>query len=155
MEIERYKRKYHITGDAKGWAMTRFFPTKWKAEIALAVFNAGGTFRDYCVKMNEALDKRPLQVPTKALAEIEKAYEEIRKLNWSEEDIVDFAKIADAVTTTRSRDFFGPRIHDTWGAKKGGRVHIDLGAAGIHLMLDRRDARRFIEFLKERHKTTD
>jgi len=157
MHVVRYGRKYRIEGVTEGWVTTRSFPTKWKAEIALEVFKAGGTFRNYCVKMNEALRERPVPGANKALAEIQEAYEELRKLNWSKEDVVDFVKIADygAATTCKGKDFFGPDIHDTWGVKKGGRVHIDLGAAGIHLMLDRQNARRFIEFLKERQKTTD
>ena len=85
------------------------------------------------------------------MAEIEKLHEEILALNYSINDIVDFVGVAGwgAVTRSKKDDYFA-RIHDTWGEKKGGRVHIDMGAEGWHLMLDRGNARKFIEFVKNR-----
>lgn len=154
MLVVRHGRKYGIEGVTEGWVTTRLFPRKWKAEIALEVFREGGTFRNYCAKMNEALSERPVPEATRAIAENEKACQEICALDVFVNDIRDFAEIAGygAVTTTKGNNFFGPSIHDTWGAKLGGRVHIDLGACGIHLMLDRHNARRFIDFLKERRQ---
>ena len=58
LHVVKVGRKYHIEGDAGGWVTRRSFPAKWKAEIALEAFKAGGTFRTYCAKMNEADSQR-------------------------------------------------------------------------------------------------
>jgi hypothetical protein len=46
-----------------------------------------------------------------------------------------------------------PRVHDTSGAKPGGRLHIDYGFSidgfSCHLTLDEQRAPDFIEFIKE------
>ncbi|MFH1579162.1 MAG: hypothetical protein ABIE25_03295 [Thermoplasmatota archaeon] len=41
-----------------------------------------------------------------------------------------------------------PFIHETWRRKWNGRTHIDLGVR-VHLMLDKANAPRFIEFVKQ------
>jgi len=89
--------------------------------------------------------------PSKALAEIEKACEEIKKLQPISDEIVSYAKQASygEVTYTKDESYFGPKVHNTWGKKQRGRVHIDIGSEGYHLMLDRHASLRFIEFIKK------
>ena len=76
---------------------------------------------------------------------------QIETLDPACEEIVGYAKVAPygAVTRSRSQQYFGPTLHDTWGVKRGGRVHIDLGCGGYHLMLDKYSAWDFVEFVKE------
>ena len=45
-------------------------------------------------------------------------------------------------------DYRLPFIHETWRKKWNGRTHIDMGHS-VHLMLDKNNAPRFIEFVKQ------
>ncbi|MDP2218069.1 MAG: hypothetical protein Q8J68_12375 [Methanolobus sp.] len=45
-----------------------------------------------------------------------------------------------------------PSIHDTYGMKWGGRMHIDMGYPGVHIMLGRHAAPYFINYIKELRK---
>jgi hypothetical protein len=49
-------------------------------------------------------------------------------------------------------DYRLPFIHETWGKKWSGRTHIDMGNGKIHLMLDKKAAPEFIEFIKQYRK---
>ena len=95
--------------------------------------------------------KKP-RVPYHALEIVEEALKEIRELSPSCEEIVEYAQGGGygTVTYTSSDNYFGPRLHDTWGVKFGGRVHIDIGCIGYHLMLDKRTAWGFVEFIKRK-----
>jgi hypothetical protein len=55
------------------------------------------------------------------------------------------------VTEANGEEYF-QRIHDTWcqHSKYGGRVHIDLGCNGYHLMLTRETCADFMDFVMER-----
>lgn len=47
-----------------------------------------------------------------------------------------------------NRYYDGPFIHDTYRKKWGGRMHIDTGYPGVHIMLDRHMAPYFIIFIR-------
>jgi hypothetical protein len=99
------------------------------------------------------------------------AYEELRKLEPTTEEIREFAdlheKIHGVVTYSKSRGgevgvFI--RFHDTWQMKFGGRIHIDVGYVDpecvnqkdvtdtTHLMLSKEYSVAFIDFIKEKRK---
>ena len=148
--IERRGRKWFIIGCDSGWVVDRPFPTKWKALIALDVFNNGGKKRDY---WEAAAENRPEErIPSKALEEVKKGLKEIVRLDPKPEEIVEYGKNAahGVVTSANGLDYFGPRLHNTWGEKSGGRVHIDLGSNGVHLMLDKHFCWDFIKFIQQR-----
>jgi hypothetical protein len=94
------------------------------------------------------------RIPYKALAEIEKSSTEITELKPTCEEIEAYGENGyyGAVTYTGSAGYHKPKIHNTWGEKRGGRVHIDMGCGGYHLMLDRSFAKDFIDFIKERRQ---
>lgn len=91
------------------------------------------------------------RIPYHALKIVEKALAEIRKLDPSCEEIEEYGEGGGygTITYTNSDYYFGPLLHNTWGKKVGGRVHIDLGCDGYHLMLDKHTAWGFIEFVKK------
>jgi len=152
MEIQRKGRKFIIQGDGTGWVFNRTFPTKWKALIALEVFKKGGGVSDYFKAARE--QPRRIMDAYKVRARLEEALREIKELNPTSEEIEEFAKDAPygMVTFTKDEYYFGPRLHDTWGIKQGGQVHIDIGSSGYHLMLDRASAWGFIEFIKNKRR---
>ena len=152
MKVEKTGRKWLVKGDGEGWIFRRKFPTKWKANVALKVFNEGGRVSDY---WERARQEQPApRFPRGATKSVEKALEEIRQIGPGCDEIEEFAKNAPhgVVTAARGENYFGPRFHDTWGEKQSGRVHIDIGCCGIHLMLDQRWAKHFIKFIKDKRK---
>ena len=92
--------------------------------------------------------------PHKAIKILEGALEEIKALDPTGDEIEKFAEKAGygIVTSTENENYFGPRLHNTWGVKFGGRVHIDIGCCGYHLMLDKKAVWEFIEFIKSERK---
>ena len=130
------------------------FPTKWKAAIALEVFKKGGKVSDYWEAAREVAAKRPERIPWKAQERVLSALDEIKKLNPTPEQIEEYGKewVYGVVTYTEDRGYSPPRLHDTWGLKSGGRVHIDIGSGGVHLMLDKDAAWDFIDFIKNKRK---
>jgi len=152
--LTKVGRKWAIEGKGEGWVFNRMFPTKWKAEIALEVSKKGGRLSDYQAKAREQLEKRPKRIPSKAIAELEKALEEIKSLDPTCEEIEEYGENAGygVVTHTMEEQYFRPHLHDTYGLKQGGRVHIDIGCGGCHLMLDRYEAWYFIAFIKDKRK---
>lgn len=130
------------------------FNRKWKAEIAIDVYKAGGGWKEYCARIREEPDHRP--EPTHALELIEKIDGEIIKLSPTCQQITAYAKhlyntkdYYGVVTVTNGNNYFH-RIHDTWYSysKNGGRVHINLGCNGYHLMLTKETAPDFVGFIK-------
>ena len=108
----------------------------------------------HLLKNSDALmssQKKSLRIPHNALAEIEKAFAEIIGLTPTCEEIEAYGEKGyyGAVKYTGLSGYHKPKIHNTWGVKYGGRVHIDIGCGGYHLMLDRGFAFDFIEFIKE------
>lgn len=95
--------------------------------------------------------KKP-RIPYRALRIVEEAHAEIRKLNPSCEEIEEYGEGGGygTVTYTKSDYCFGPRLHDTWDVKFGGKVHIDIGCDGYHLMLDKNTVWGFVEFVKRK-----
>ena len=152
MKIVKVGRKWVIKGKGEGWIFKKKFPTKWKAEVALEVFKKGGRVSDYWKAARECAKKRPIREPWRVRKKLEKALEEILNLKPTCEEIEEYAENAPygVVTAARGEEYFGPFLHDTWMIKRGGRVHIDIGCGGVHLMLDKYYAEDFIKFIKNK-----
>jgi len=152
-QIAKCGWSYQVEGPGEGWVFEKKYSRKWRAKIAIEVFCEGGRVSDYWRRARD--EKPPIRYATRAYDEIEKLCSEIIELDPSTDDIEGFGRldIYGTVTQSKSKDYFPPRVHDTWGEKSGGRVHIDLGWNGYHLMLDRTYARVFIEFIQERRKS--
>ena len=152
MIIEKSGKKWAIIGEGEGWIFKRTFPTKWKAEIALEVFQDGGRVTDY---WNKAREHRR-RVPWRAIEKVKRNFQEIKRLNPTCEEIVEYGMALDpysgAVTYTDDTDYF-LRYHNTWGRKSRGRVHIDIGCEETHLMLDKNYSQDFIKFIESKRKT--
>lgn len=163
MKLTKVKNKWVIKGKGEGWILNKTFPTKWKAEIALEVFKKGGRVSDYWKTAKEQAKKRPRETPWRVTEELEKALSEIKRLDPTCKEIEEYGKDIKGdccgygygvVTMAKGEGYFGPRLHDTWQIKNGGRVHIDIGCCGYHLMLDKGWAIDFIEFIKNKRKET-
>lgn len=152
MKVVKIGRKWAIEGEGEGWIFNRTFPTKWKAEVASKVFKEGGRVSDYWKRAREKAP--PKRKPWRVREKLEKALIEIELLDPSCEEIEEYGENAGygVVTVTENKDYFFPHLHDTWGEKYGGRVHIDIGCGGYHLMLDKYSAEDFIEFIKNKRK---
>ena len=153
MRIVKVGRKWAVEGVGEGWIFNKRFPTKWKATLALEVFKKGGRVSDYWKAAREHLP--PKRIPWRAGERVLRIFDEIEALKPTPEEIEEYGKIASygAATYTDEEGYFPPRLHDTWGLKSGGRVHIDIGSGGVHLMLDKDEARDFIEFIKTERKS--
>ena len=129
------------------------FPAKWKALIGIKVFQKGGRVLDYKQAL-KSHPKRPMDA-WRVRQELESALREMQELEPTTEEIEEYGKTAGygVVTYTQSTRYFPPSLHDTWGLKHGGRVHIDIGSNGTHLMLDKFSAWDFIDFIKDRRKS--
>lgn len=153
-QLKKTGRKWLVTGPGKGWIFKRIFPTKWKAEVAMEVYLKGGRTSDYFEAAREEAEKRPPRTPHVVIKEIKQALDEISSMEPTCEEIVEYAKSRQShygvVTVTDSEHYFSPRLHDTWGEKRGGRVHIDMGCSNYHLMLDKDYSLDFIDFVKRR-----
>jgi len=154
MRIAKVGRKWVIEGEGNGWIFNKTFPTKWKAEVAVEVFQEGGRVSNYWKRAREKAP--PKKTPWRAIKKLKKACVEIERLSPTCEEIEEYAENAvyGTVTSARSEDYFGSRLHNTWGVKEGGRVHIDIGCCGHHLMLDKYSAEGFIQFIKNKRKAT-
>lgn len=62
MEIAKVGRKWIIKGAMGGWIFDKTFPSKWKAKIALSVYEKGGRILDYWEKARKAATKRPERI---------------------------------------------------------------------------------------------
>ena len=88
--------------------------------------------------------------------EMEKICEEIEKLEPTYSEISEYSEDADPygeLTFCRRDD--NPlviRFHDTWRKKWQGRLHIDIISGEFHLMLDKNNAPRFLDFIKNKRK---
>lgn len=151
--IVKVGRKWAVEGDSEGWVFKKKFPTKWKAEVALEVFKKGGRVSDYWKAARER--PPPKKVPWKAQERVLRAFDEIEVLKPTPEEIEEYGKepCYGVVTYTDDKGYFPPRLRNTWGLKRGGRVHIDIGSGGVHLMLDKDAAQGFIEFIKTKRKS--
>ncbi len=154
MEIIKMGRKYVIKGDGDGWAFNKTFPTKWKAEIAMEVFKDGGTIQDYWKRKKFREENPIIKTPTKVIQILEKALGEINELGPTCDEIVEFSEDFYDSTRTNSKNYFGPSLHNTWGYKTGGRVHIDIGCDGVHLMLTKDTVYAFIDFIKDKRRSS-
>ncbi len=153
MRVEKAENKWIVVGEGEGWVFNRTFPRKWKAEIALDVFKVGGRVSDY---WEDCRDFAPIVPhPFEAIMRVEVCLEVIKKLKPTCAEIEYYAeKLADEdeVTDTRGKNYFGPYFHNTYQKKIGGRVHIDIGCSGYHLMLDKHRAKKFIKFIVSSRK---
>ena len=156
MRVVKRGRKWVVEGPGDGWVLSKTFRTKWKALLALEVFTNGGGCSDYWRAARKRADGRVPPVPWRALETVGKALAEIEHLTPSCDEIVAYGEQAGygTVTISKTRDYFPPRVHDTWGEKPGGRVHTAMGCDGYHLMLDKNAAWDFIEFIKMRRGAT-
>ena len=154
--IEKVGRKWKVVGSADEWIFRRVFNRKWKAKIAVEVYKSGGKWKDYREKINQELSHR--SQPYHAIETMRKANEEITKLSPTCEEIAAYGEYLYAtsnnygiVTLTNGNNYF-QRLHDTWyeHSKYGGRVHIDLGCNGYHLMFTKNTYMEFIDFIKKR-----
>lgn len=152
MNLVRKERKWLIEGDGEGWIFNWVFPTKWRVLIAMEVFQKGGRVSDYWIAARKH-PKRPMNA-WRVRQELESALEEMQELEPTTEEIEEYGETAGygVVTYTQSTCYFPPSLHDTWGLKHGGRVHIDIGRNGTHLMLDKFSAWDFIDFIRDRGK---
>ena len=78
-------------------------------------------------------------------------YNEIKALNPTPKEIEKYDDLYggyEVSTITNNNNYF-LRLHNTWGLKRGGRIHIDIGVNQIHLMLDKNTAPEFIDFIKK------
>jgi hypothetical protein len=57
MDIQRDGKKWIVTGD-DGWISRRKFPTKWKADIALQIWQRQGRVSDYFAAIRAQKDHR-------------------------------------------------------------------------------------------------
>lgn len=57
-KLEKKNNKWIIVGSGEGWIFNRTFPRKWKAEIALKVFQEGGKVSDYWKECRKSGPKR-------------------------------------------------------------------------------------------------
>ena len=155
MNIVRKRRRWFIEGDGEGWIFNKQFLTKWEALLAMEVFRKGGRVSDYWAAKKEH-PKRKMNA-WRVRGQLQQALEEIRELGPTSEEIKEYGEQAGygTVTYTRNARYYPPHLHDTWGRKWGGRVHIDIGSGGIHLMLDNVSAFDFIEFIRDRRKSHD
>lgn len=153
MEVQKRGRKWFVVGNGEGWIFSQPFPTRWKAELATRVFKAGGKVSDYWALAREH-PKRKMGA-YKVRAELEQALDQIKRLEPTPEEIAEYAEQEagyGVVTAARQQGYFGPRLHDTWGIKRGGRVHIDIVSLGYHLMLNKYYAWNFIDFIRDKRK---
>ena len=159
MKLVKVRRKWAWVTEPpeQGWVFNKLFPTKWKAEIAKNVALKGGKPRDCWKKYEAYSSSHPQKEPCKVLKIVRKQLEEIQKLNPTPAEIEKYAEDGGGgygtVTVTDSTGYFPPKLHNTWGKKWGGRVHIDMGSGGYHLMLDKHAANNFIEYLKDSRKS--
>jgi len=103
---------------------------------------------------------------------VSEAFDELESLHPTIEEIQEYADSVDneygVVTYSKHKggqETYFLRFHDTWKQKVGGRVHIDVGYVDeeyidqwnvpdtTHLMLDKRHAWDFVEFIKKRRKS--
>jgi len=95
------------------------------------------------------------RTPWRAIEVVESALEQIRELEPTPDEIESYGEVwaYGVVTYTKDTGYYPPHLHNTWGKKWGGRVHIDIGSGGVHLMLDKHAAWGFIDFIRNRRKS--
>ena len=154
MRVIKAGRKWIIEGNGNGWIFNRTFPRKFKAEIALRVYQEGGSINQYWKESRNYESSRGPRLPRQALEDVKKALERICNLNPTCDEIKEYGINAGhgVVTIAHSEDYYGPRLHNTLGTKLSGRVHIDIGCCGYHLMLDKYAAKAFILFIERRRE---
>ncbi|TVM00175.1 MAG: hypothetical protein CV087_15355 [Candidatus Brocadia sp. WS118] len=160
MELVKVGRKWVFKEVGNGWIFNRKFSTEWKAQVALRVFKKGGRISDYWAEVRKVNDKRTIRVPHNMLEKMNQSLKEINHLTPTCKDINEYSeylysnkKDYGVVTVSNINGIFPPKIHDTWHKKAGGRVHIDIGCCGYHLMLDKKWVKDFIEFIKNKRKS--
>ena len=76
MNAVKSARKWVVEGDGDGWVLRKTFPAKWKAEIALRVFQEGGRVSDYWKAAQEESWIRSLKRDSAIDNQLEKAWKE-------------------------------------------------------------------------------
>ena len=152
MKLLQKKHKWVVQGEGEGWIFNYVFPTKWKASIGMEVFEKGGGVKDYWIAARNH-PKREVNAQ-RVIQGLEPALKEMEELEPTPEEIQEYGKDIGygVVTYTQNMHYFPPKLHDTWGIKRGGRIHIDIGSDGVHLMLDKFSAWDFIDFIKDKRQ---
>ena len=87
---------------------------------------------------------------------MKRIYEELGKLKPTYEEIEKYAEeYGDYGVVTYTKRDDNPliiRLHDTWGMKYQGRLHIDIISGEFHLMLDKHHTPEFLAFIKEKRR---
>ena len=151
VELAKRGRKWLVVGSGDGWVFHKMFPTKWKAKVAMEVFAKGGRVSDYWKDARAQHAKCDHRGPWRVMQRLTQSLEEIQQLKPTCKEILAFRPqpVQGVATYTESDRYFAPKLHNTWGLKSGGRVHIDIGCCGCHLMLDKNNAEDFIKFIRE------
>lgn len=155
MKAVKVDKKWYVEGDATGWIVEKRFPAKWKAELAIRIYQLGGKYSDYMKQVGLEKENRPKRKPVKAIKELEQALSIINSLDPTCDEIIEYGKsehYGAASFNERNGGYWKPQLHNTWGEKRGGRVHIDIGCGGWHLMLDRYWAPDFIAWIREKRQ---
>jgi hypothetical protein len=156
MELAKRGRKWLVVGSGDGWVFHKTFPTKWKAKVAMEVFAKGGRVSDYWKEARVQCEKYGRPGPWRVMQRLTKSLEKIQQLKPTCKEILAFGpqSVRGVVTYTESDRYFAPKLHNTLGFKSGGRVHIDIGCGGCHLMLDKNNAEEFIKFIRAMRQTS-
>lgn len=152
MSLEPIKkgRKWFVDGGGDEWIFNKIFPAKWKAELAINIYENGGRYSGYRKAVGAAMRNCPKNIPQRAIDKITPMLEEMIALDPTCDEIKEYGKdpIYGLVSHTTATGYFAPSLHDTWQDKRSGRVHIDIGCDQVHLMLDYDNAIEFIETIK-------
>jgi len=82
------RKKWKVEGKGESWVFDKTFPTKWKAELALKVFQKGGRFSDYGkAARTEAIKREDLRSESVEFAQAE-AREKFRDVALPESEQV-------------------------------------------------------------------
>ena len=76
MKVEKSGKKWVVKGNGEGWVLTKTFPTKWKAELALKGYLEGGRVSDYWEAAREEAGERFRRMNDSKEKELERAREE-------------------------------------------------------------------------------
>lgn len=86
--------------------------------------------------------------------EMKRIYEELVELAPPHEAIDAYVveskcRYGELTSPKWSNNSLSIRLHDTYGIKYGGKIHIDVVSSGHHLMLNKKHAPLFLKFIKD------
>jgi hypothetical protein len=147
--VERYFFNFHLTVDCQNGILIASLK-----KLFFKVNDLTVSVDCYFFKVSNTTEIVIMNKPRKVMAQIEKYFNEIEELNPTPAEIEAFGdekfeEMYGAISITNAIGYFRPKIHNTWRLKFGGRVHIDIGSGGYHIMLAKWAAPYFIEFIKK------